>query len=322
MSGKSNFKNSALAALAVALVATALPASASAEPQRREERGGRARDDGQRGGGDYRARATGQVQAQSEAQARTERPRVERPATGWQGRGNAAEAPRWGSQDRASGNRPGRDWRAGTVNRPAPAERAATPAAPQRERGWDGTRWNPSNGGRVETNRDRDGGRDRNWSGNRDQRDGQRDGWNGRNTTYTDRNRHDNNWRGNDRRDGDRWRQDSQWRGHDRDDRRRWSNDWRRDNRYNWSSYRHANRNHYRMPRYYAPYRGYNYSRLSIGFFLNSGFYGNSYWINDPWSYRLPPAYSGYRWVRYYDDVLLVDTYSGEVVDVIYSFFW
>ena len=29
-----------------------------------------------------------------------------------------------------------------------------------------------------------------------------------------------------------------------------------------------------------------------------------------------------YRWVRYYDDVLLVDIYSGEVVDVIYDFFW
>ena len=29
-----------------------------------------------------------------------------------------------------------------------------------------------------------------------------------------------------------------------------------------------------------------------------------------------------YRWVRYYDDALLVDIYSGEVVDVIYDFFW
>ncbi|WP_409574764.1 RcnB family protein [Sphingopyxis sp. PET50] len=33
-------------------------------------------------------------------------------------------------------------------------------------------------------------------------------------------------------------------------------------------------------------------------------------------------AYGGYRWVRYYNDALLVDTYSGEVVDVIYDFFW
>jgi len=26
--------------------------------------------------------------------------------------------------------------------------------------------------------------------------------------------------------------------------------------------------------------------------------------------------------VRYYDDVLLIDTYTGQVVDVIYDFFW
>jgi len=28
------------------------------------------------------------------------------------------------------------------------------------------------------------------------------------------------------------------------------------------------------------------------------------------------------RWIRYYDDALLVDTWNGEVVDVIYNFFW
>ena len=110
--------------------------------------------------------------------------------------------------------------------------------------------------------------------------------------------------------------------GMTRGDYRRWNNDWRRDNRYNWSHYRSSNRGIYRLPRYYSPYRGYNYSRLSIGIFLNSGFYGQNYWINDPWAYRLPPAYGPYRWVRYWDDVLLVDVYSGEVVDVIYDFFW
>jgi Ni/Co efflux regulator RcnB len=51
-------------------------------------------------------------------------------------------------------------------------------------------------------------------------------------------------------------------------------------------------------------------------------FFGNRYWINDPWRYRLPEVYGPYRWVRYYDDVLLVDEYSGEVVDVIHNFFW
>ena len=103
----------------------------------------------------------------------------------------------------------------------------------------------------------------------------------------------------------------------------RWDHDdWRRDDRYNWSGYRNQHRDLYRAGRYYSPYSNHGYSRLSIGFFINSGFYGQSYWINDPWQYRLPQVYGPYRWVRYYDDVLLVDIYSGEVVDVIHNFFW
>ena len=36
----------------------------------------------------------------------------------------------------------------------------------------------------------------------------------------------------------------------------------------------------------------------------------------------LPEVWGPYRWVRYYDDVMLVDIYTGQVVDVIYNFFW
>jgi hypothetical protein len=36
----------------------------------------------------------------------------------------------------------------------------------------------------------------------------------------------------------------------------------------------------------------------------------------------LPPVYGPYRWVRYWDDALLVDVRSGRVVDVIHNFFW
>jgi Ni/Co efflux regulator RcnB len=55
---------------------------------------------------------------------------------------------------------------------------------------------------------------------------------------------------------------------------------------------------------------------------LDRLFWGRNYWISDPWQYRLPAAPYGYQWVRYYNDVLLVDTYNGRVVDVIYDFFW
>ncbi|MDR2836955.1 MAG: RcnB family protein [Azonexus sp.] len=101
-----------------------------------------------------------------------------------------------------------------------------------------------------------------------------------------------------------------------------WNRDWRRDNRYDWQDYRSANRGIYRLSPYYAPYSGYSYSRLGIGIFLDSLFFSSRYWIDDPGYYRLPPADGPYRWVRYYDDALLVDTYTGEVVDAIYDFFW
>ncbi len=111
------------------------------------------------------------------------------------------------------------------------------------------------------------------------------------------------------------------WRG-DRDgDGRRWSGDWRRDHRYDWRGHRSRYSHLYRLGRYYDPYR-YGYRRFSIGFSLWPSYYGSNFWLNDPWQYRLPPAYGPYRWVRYYDDALLVNIYTGQVADVIYGFFW
>lgn len=105
-------------------------------------------------------------------------------------------------------------------------------------------------------------------------------------------------------------------------DRRNWDRGWRHDRRYDWQRWRYSNRHHYRLPPYYAPHRGHRYSRFGIGIHIGRPFYDQRYWIQDPWQYRLPHAPVGYQWVRYYDDVLLIDTWSGEVVDVIYDFFW
>jgi hypothetical protein len=146
------------------------------------------------------------------------------------------------------------------------------------------------------------GDRNRNWQQGQQQR---RD-WRGNN----------NNWRGD--RAGN-----NNWRDNDRGDNRRWSNSWRRDGRYNWRGYRNSNRNIFRMPRYYAPHGyGYGYRRFSIGVTLGALLFSQNYWIDDPFYYRLPPAYGQYRWVRYYNDALLVDIYTGEVVDVEYDIFW
>ena len=102
---------------------------------------------------------------------------------------------------------------------------------------------------------------------------------------------------------------------------RRWSSDWRRDHRYDWRTHRDRHRSLFRLGRYYDPY-GWGYRRFSIGFSIGSSYYGSNYWMDDPWMYRLPPAYGPYRWVRYYDDALLVNIYTGQVVDVLYNFFW
>ena len=156
----------------------------------------------------------------------------------------------------------------------------------------------------------RDWNRDRNtnWSRDRD-RDWNRD----RNTNWNrDRDRNWNRDRNNS------WNRDRVG----RHDSRQWDRRWRDNSRYNWRSYRDSHRHVYRVGRYYSPYNSWSYRRLSIGFFLDSLFYSNRYWINDPWQYRLPMADGPYRWVRYYDDVLLVNIYTGEVVDVINDFFW
>jgi Ni/Co efflux regulator RcnB len=103
----------------------------------------------------------------------------------------------------------------------------------------------------------------------------------------------------------------------------RWDNGWRNDRRYDWRGYRTQNRSLYRLPRYYAPSGwSYGYRRFTPGFQLSALLYSSNYWINDPFSYRLPEVDGPYRWVRYYNDALLVDTYTGEVVDTIYDIFW
>ncbi len=155
------------------------------------------------------------------------------------------------------------------------------------------------------------------YNGDRNNNDGRR-GENHRD----DRNGHD--WRRGNDHDNNSWQRNNngRWERHQGDN-RHWNNGWRNDRRYNWQQYRQSNRNHYRAPRYYHPYGyGYGYRRFGIGISLDQLFYGRNYWINDPWDYHLPQAYGSYQWVRYYDDVLLVDLRTGRVVDVIYDFFW
>ena len=100
-----------------------------------------------------------------------------------------------------------------------------------------------------------------------------------------------------------------------------WSDSWRNDRRYDWSRYRNQHRSLFRFGIYSDPY-GFGYNRMMPGWSMWPNYFQSNYWLNDPWMYRLPPAYGPYRWVRYWDDALLVNTYTGQVVDVVYDFFW
>ena len=254
----------ALAALAVALAFTSVPAAAQPNDHHDNHGWQRSGDSGQhdRGQSHGEGRAAPQ-QRNFTPQARPERvaPQAQQAQRNWSPQ--AREQHGWNGQAREQ------------------QQRTYTPQARDEQRSWSGR-----NGQQVERNRtyvDRE-----------------------RNTTYQ------NAYRG----------------GHNRTYRdtyngsRQWNRNWRNDNRYDWQRYRSSNRNVYHVGRYYAPYRNYSYRRLSIGFALDPLFFGQDYWIGDPGYYRLPAVYGPYRWVRYYDDAVLVDIYSGEVVDVIYDFFW
>lgn len=96
---------------------------------------------------------------------------------------------------------------------------------------------------------------------------------------------------------------------------------WRHDKRYDWRDHRRRHRSLFHLGFYYDPF-GWGYRPYEIGWRLWPSYFGSRYWLSDPWQYRLPYAPPGYRWIRYYDDAILVDTWDGRVVDVIYNFFW
>lgn len=101
----------------------------------------------------------------------------------------------------------------------------------------------------------------------------------------------------------------------------RWRDEWRRDGRHDWRSHRHRNRWLFRLGFYHDPF-GWGYRRLGYGQWLYPSYFARSYWLSDPYRYRLPYVYGPYRWVRYWNDALLVDMRSGVVVDVTHDVFW
>lgn len=95
----------------------------------------------------------------------------------------------------------------------------------------------------------------------------------------------------------------------------------RREYREDWRDHRRSNPDLYRGSAYAGP-RGWTYRPVSAGYRFQPAFYDRRYWIADPWRYRLPRTGGYERWVRYGNDVVLVNTRNGRVIAVHNRFFF
>jgi Ni/Co efflux regulator RcnB len=121
--------------------------------------------------------------------------------------------------------------------------------------------------------------------------------------------------------DNDRDRRE--WRDDRRDvrqDRRDWRQDRRHDQREDWQRWRDSNRNDFRRGNWRAPFR---YRSFATGAVMPRNYWGSRYYVNNWNAYRLPnPGGRHLRYVRHYDDVLLVDIRNGRVMRVFRNFYW
>jgi Ni/Co efflux regulator RcnB len=78
---------------------------------------------------------------------------------------------------------------------------------------------------------------------------------------------------------------------------------------------------HFRVGAYHGP-RDYRYRRWTFGEWLPSIYFGRNYWLMDFEDYGLAPPPPGCVWVRYGPDALLIDEYTGEIIQVDYGVFY
>jgi Ni/Co efflux regulator RcnB len=87
----------------------------------------------------------------------------------------------------------------------------------------------------------------------------------------------------------------------------------RRDNRQDRRGIREHRRN-----AYVAPYRGWSYRPVTVGFRLRPAFYSPRYYISDYGLYHLRAPHSRWlRWIRYGDELLLVNIRTGRVLQAV-----
>lgn len=95
--------------------------------------------------------------------------------------------------------------------------------------------------------------------------------------------------------------------------------DYRQERREEWREHRARHRNLYRAPRFDAPFR---YQRFGSGSAISSRYWAPAYTVGGYARYRLPAPGRYQRYVRHYDDLLLVNTRTGRVVRLYNGFYW
>jgi Ni/Co efflux regulator RcnB len=78
---------------------------------------------------------------------------------------------------------------------------------------------------------------------------------------------------------------------------------------------------HYHNGAYVAP-PGWTYRRWAYGQTLPAMFWAQNYWLASWAAFGLMQPPSGYQWVRYGNDAILVDTATGQILQVQYGIFY
>ena len=73
---------------------------------------------------------------------------------------------------------------------------------------------------------------------------------------------------------------------------------------------------------YVAPYNGWRYRTVTSGYQLRPAFYGQRHWVNDYGRYHVAAPRPNLRWVRYGNDLVLVNVRSGRVIEVRHNVGW
>ncbi|THD70146.1 RcnB family protein [Phenylobacterium sp.] len=73
---------------------------------------------------------------------------------------------------------------------------------------------------------------------------------------------------------------------------------------------------------FYRPPYGYYVRAWGFGDFLPRGWFGQPYWIGDFMNYDLPYPPPGFEWVRVGPDALMIDRFTGRIVQVVRGIFW